>query len=814
MSEPINSRETKLLKFLVQNQLLSAEVAEAAEIELRSQKGDVSVLEFLGRRGLIEEEQLAVALAHRMRLAYVNLATCTLDPDTVTLIREDLATKYRVVALRQEDQTLIVATANPWDHEASRAIEFATQRRVRLVVATASAVLDALGRAYHFDAALNAYLQGAPGDNDVPIAQLEDETADLATLKRQTSLPPVVKLLNLVLLDGIRSGASDIHIEPTAHEIRVRYRIDGMLQESYQFPKWVHDPLVARCKVLSKLDITERAKPQDGRIRIQYQNALVDLRVSSLPTQFGEKVTLRILNAATAPAGLDHLGLPERDLRCLRQAISRPQGMVLVTGPTGSGKTTTLYSMLAELISPTRNIVTIENPIEYQIKGVNQVEINDRRGLTFAGTLRSILRQDPDVILVGEIRDQETAQIAVRAAQTGHLVLSTLHTNDSVATIARLVDLGIEPYILGSSLNLIVAQRLSRRVCHRCSEPYTPDPETLNTLHLQPSEKFRRGRGCGSCHNSGFAGRAAVLEVMAITPALMRLVETKAADSVIRQQALDDGMTPLGRAAISKVLDGITTPEEIIRAVDVFDQDSRCPSCDRVVDDKFTICPHCTTPLRLCCNSCGNQLQPEWQMCPYCRTPAPYAGQAAAPKTSVGSTRQGALPGAAPRAESAAGRSFKILVVDDEPDFRRLLTVFLQQSGLPVSVTTAVNGAQALQAAESDTPDLILLDIMMPEMDGFDVCARLRANVRTTFIPILMLTALNDPVSRTRGFLVGTDDFIGKPFDRAELLARVRRVLQRTYGLAVDQDAIESDAPPLALAQPEALLAPPDSFTH
>jgi type IV pilus assembly protein PilB len=795
MNEIKQSRETRLLKFLVQSQLLSTEVAEAVEADLANEKDNVSALELLARKGLIEEEQLAVALAGRLRLPYVNLATCTLDPDTVRLIREELATKYRVVALRQEGTSLIVATANPLDHDGARAIEFATERRVRLVVATSSAIVDALGRAYHFDAALSAYLDRVSSD-DTPVAELEDETADLESLKRQTSLPPVVKLLNLILLDGIRTRASDIHIEPATSEIRVRYRLDGMLQEAFQFPKWVHEPLVARCKVLAKLDITERAKPQDGRLRIQYRDTVIDLRLSSLPTQYGEKVTMRILNPAAAPSGLDHMGLSERDLRCIRQAISRPQGMVLVTGPTGSGKTTTLYSMLAELISPTRNIVTIENPIEYQIRGVNQVEVNDKRGLTFAGTLRSILRQDPDVILVGEIRDQETAQIAMRAAQTGHLVLSTLHTNDSVATITRLIDLGIEPYLLGPSLNLIIAQRLVRRICERCSEPYTPEPETLRAVHVPSGTTVRRGLGCGSCNNLGYAGRCAVLEVMAITQALIRLIETRAADSIIRQQALDDGMVPLGRSATQRIIEGITTPEEALRAVDVLDQERHCPACDRVVDEQFSVCPHCSTPLRLCCKSCGKEIHPDWQTCPYCRTPIQAPGLTVQNVRSASAPRPALAPSPI-NADAAPRRRFKVLVVDDEPDFRRLLTVFLQQSGLPVSVAVAASGAQALQAAESDPPDLMLLDIMMPEMDGFDVCSRLRANVRTTFIPILMLTALNDPMSRTRGFLVGTDDYIAKPFDRAELLARVRRILQRTYGLQPDQDPLEIAADPM-----------------
>ena len=779
MTSVVTSRAT-LLKFLVHNQLLPREAAEVVEAQLVAQKGDLCVLECLGRLGLVEEEQLATGLAQRLRLPYVNLATCTLDPDTTVLIREDIATKYRVVALRQEGQSLILATANPLDHEGVRAIEFATGRHVRLTMATGSAIADALGRAYHFDTTLNAYLQGVPGESEVPIEALEDESADLESLRRQTALPPVVKLLNLILLDGIRSLASDIHIEATPTEIRVRYRIDGMLQEVYQFPKWVLESLVARCKVLAKLDITERQKPQDGRIRLAYRESVIDMRVSSLPTQFGEKVTMRILNAATAPSSLEHLNLNERDARCIRHAITRPQGMILVTGPTGSGKTTTLYSMLAELTSATRNIVTIENPIEYHIRGVNQVEINERRGLTFAGTLRSILRQDPDVILVGEIRDKETAQIAVQAAQTGHIVLSTLHTNDSVATLTRMIDLGIEPYVLGPSLNLIIAQRLVRRVCERCAEVYEPDPDVHRILHLPARAKLARGVGCKACHDSGYAGRTAVLEVMPVTTALGRLIESRGSDGSLRQQAQDDGMVPLGRTAVRLIVEGVSTPEEVLRAVDFTDQDPRCPSCDRVVDERFSVCPHCAKPLRLTCTGCQKALQPEWQACPYCGAATGYA-----PLTSAEPTP---TPASQPADELETPRQFKVLIVDDQADCRRLLMNFLQHSGLPVTPLMAANGLEALQCVEKDLPDLILLDIMMPEMDGFDVCTQLRANVRTTFIPILMLTALDDPDSRTRGFAVGTDDFVTKPFGRAELLARVRRILQRTYGLHPDHD--------------------------
>jgi len=792
------SGKSSLVRYLIHHGLLDQGQVDAALRELSTEKSGMSVLEWLGRRGIVAEEELAFTVAGRLRLPFVNLATCTLEPSTVALIREEVATRYRALALSKEGPLLTVAMVDPLDREAVRAIEFATGYRVRLALVTASAMTDALRRAYHFDAALSAYLQGV--DADMPIAAVEEDITDLAALRDQSMLPPVVKLLNLVLLDGIRKHASDIHIEAATAEVRVRYRIDGMLQDAFQFPKWVHDPLVTRCKVLAKLDITERQKPQDGRIRVEHREWTVDLRVSSLPTQFGEKITLRILNNTATPAGLDHLGLSERDARVVRHAIARPQGLILVTGPTGSGKTTTLYSMLAEIISSTRNIVTIENPIEYHIAGVNQVQVNERRGLTFASTLRSILRQDPDVILVGEIRDKETATIAVQAAQTGHLVLSTLHTNDSVQTLTRLVDLGVEPHVLAPSLTLIIAQRLVRRLCERCAEPYAPDPSVLRSLHVPPDTALRRGAGCQACNEVGYDKRAAVVEVMAMTPALSRLIEVRASDSALRQQALDDGMVPLARSAQRAVLDGLTTAEEVLRSVDVMTEEPHCPACDRVVEQRFSVCPHCATPLRLTCGGCQKPLQPEWQACPYCGT-GTARGMAPVGPAVVGAAAGDAAGVAAPAAPLTP-RRFEILVVDDEPDFRSLLALYLHQSDLPLAVTLASDGAEALHLAEQHPPDLVLLDVAMPEVDGFEVCRRLRADVRTAFVPILMLTAFDDAENRERGFLVGTDDYIGKPFSHTELVARVRRTLQRTYGYQPKAPAVVSGGAAAAAPPP------------
>jgi len=792
------SGDAALLRFLARAGLLTSTIAQEIEADLSDDTG-TPVIDRLTRKGLVGEEDLAMALAKGLRVPFVNLPALALDSAVTALVRKELAMQHQVIPLGVQDQTLTIATANPLDRGAMRAVEFATGKRVQLAVATQTGVRDALAHAYQLDDSLNAYLQGVPDEPEASLAEQQEEDAtDVRDVLRESKQAPVVKLSNLILMEGLRTRASDIHVEAELSAVRVRYRIDGMLEESLRLPKWVQDPLVARFKVLAKLDITERRVPQDGRINVRYRESSIDLRVSSLPTQFGEKVTMRVLDASGAPKGLDRFDMPARDLKCIRHAITRPEGMILVTGPTGSGKSTTLYGMIAEVISPTRNIVTIENPIEYQIAGVNQVEINEKQGLTFAGTLRSILRQDPDVILVGEIRDAETAQIAMRAAQTGHLVLSTLHTNDAVATITRLIDLGIEPHVLASTLHLIIAQRLVRRVCTQCAEPDEPSPEELRALQIFGTDnQFRRGRGCSACRKTGYSGRVGVFEVLAITPQMVRLIETKATESAVRTQARADGTALLAMHAAARVSAGMTTAEEVLRAVDVESTGKHCPSCDRAVEDNFAVCPHCATPLQSNCTNCNKHLEKEWHICPYCSTPVKQpVATPSAPAPDIALERAPASP-----------REYKVLVVDDHADIRRLVSFTLEHSGLPISVLTAADGNEALELAQSAPPDVILLDIMMPGKDGFEVCEQLRSNVKTAFIPILMVTARDDASSRTRGFLVGTDDYVAKPFERAELVARVRRIIERTYGAIAPIPAIVSapapepahDAPDLVL---------------
>lgn len=789
---------TALLRFLADAGLITNELAQQAEAQLPTLYGGRSLIDWLKQRGAIQEAQLAEGLAKGLHLPFVDLPAVALDPAVTALLREELATQRQVVPLRVQGEGLVLAMANPLDRDAIRAVEFATSKHVQVEVATQTGIRDALEHAYHFEEALQAYVKGLPEEGDLPLAEQDQGATDIHGLTRDINLAPVVKLCNSILKDGLRARASDIHIETAAAGLRVRYRIDGVLEETLRLPKWVQDPLIARCKLLAKLDISERRIPQDGRIQVRHGQQTVDLRVFSLPTQFGEKVSMRVLDSSKAPTSLDRLDLSARELKSIRRAIARPEGLILVTGPTGSGKTTTLYAMIAEISSPKHNIITIENPIEYRIDGLNQVEINEKHGLTFASVLRSIMHQDPDVILVGEIRDAETAEIAVHASQSGHLVLSTLHTNDTVSTIGRLTNLGIGPHLLASALHLVLAQRLVRKVCTQCAEPYVPEPDVLQALQIDATGKqFRRGRGCSACRKSGYAGRIGIFEVLRITTPMAKLIANQAPESALRAQATLDGMMLLSAHVAARVCEGLTTAEEALRVVDLAGQAGWCPSCDRPIDQAFAVCPLCGAVLRRSCVSCRMPLHHEWQVCPYCATPIkPVAGVTPPPPQARPQAPTGPVPG-------APAYQYRALVVDDQPDLRRLITIALERSGLPISVRTAGSGPEALEQAQNDPPDVILLDVMMPGMDGFEVCARLRAHVRTAFIPILMVTARDDAASRGKGFLVGTDDYITKPFAPHDLLARVRRLLERTYGAALPipraaglESGPESDRPP------------------
>jgi type IV pilus assembly protein PilB len=794
MTAPTNERsagQRALLRFLQrQNRISTADMLRIEEA-LQFSAG-ATVHELLEREGIMTEKDLALLLANTLRLRLIDLTSYPLDPQIARELKEQIAVRYEVVPIRIEQGTIEVATANPLDLDGLKAVEFATGKRVQAVVATQVEVRDALAHAYRLQESLEQFLQHVPDEGSVTLSEFNSENTDLRTIAKDAELPPVVKLADLILIEGVKSRASDIHIEPGTDAVAVRYRVDGILEESFRFPKWVQNPLIARFKVMAKLDITERRMPQDGRIQLRFQDKLVDLRMSSLPAQHGEKITLRILDASVAVQALNRIGLNPRDLQLMREAVRRPQGMIVITGPTGSGKTTTLYALLREVFAPSINIVTIENPIEYQLKGINQVEVNEKQGLTFASVLRSVLRQDPDVILIGEIRDRETAEIAFQAAQTGHLVLSTLHTNDAAAAVTRLVDLGLESYAVASALNLVVGQRLVRRICPACSAPYSPSDENRRLLHLEEgAPELRKGTGCPACRQTGYVGRTGVYELLPISKVTTKIIEAGGGEIAVRQQARTEGNHTLLEDAMEKLNAGLTTAEEVLRVVQLNDQTPRCPSCQKNISDDYAACPHCGTVLRALCGGCSKPLSPGWTTCPYCGSKA-----AAIETPPVAEAGEGAAD-----AEAAQPRSYKALVVDDNPALCEIVRLTLERSDLGLSVITANDGTEALARASTDRPDVVILDLSMPDMDGFEVCRRLRSDVRTAFVPVLMLTAHQGEDFVTQGFAAGTDDFMTKPYRREDLVARVRRMLERTYG----KSAVGGSRTPAEVAKPRSV---------
>jgi type IV pilus assembly protein PilB len=479
-------------------------------------------------------------------------------------------------------------------------------------------------------AAPSATQMGAPGrpgaagkpsgaqDADVfgPIADQTQQQSGEAT--------PIIDLVDLVLKSAVKSGASDIHVEPGEKGIVVRHRLDGILKEVMDLPKWVHEGLIARMKIMASMDIAEKRLPQDGRVRMKGEDGRdVDFRASTLRTVHGEKMVLRVLHHDKGVPSLETLGFSPPAMAALQQFLRHQHGVILVVGPTGSGKTTTLCSALTSIRSERTNILTVEDPVEYQLPGINQTQINDKIKLTFAAALRSILRQDPDVILVGEIRDQETARIAMQAAQTGHLVLSTLHTDDAPSTMTRLMDIGIESYIIASATIGVVAQRLMRKLCDACRQPYTPPADVLAAMKLTEADAaaipFFKATGCEACNNTGYRGRIGIYEVMAITDKVRRMIAARASEDAIREAAQAGGMITLGGDALAKVKAGLTSPEELLRVVtEVKEIRTVCPSCAGTVGVDFNACPHCGKRLNNACTGCSRSLEPGWQFCPYC----------------------------------------------------------------------------------------------------------------------------------------------------------------------------------------------------
>ena len=699
-----------------------------------------SLWEILVQRKLIGDDQVLTAIATRFRIPIADLTR--LDPKLQQSVPEQVARRFNVVPVGQTDSYLEVATANPFDIDAEKMLAFVTGREVRMLLGPPATIRQRLDEMYRSEDAVSRLLEGIGGDFDVHAIQEEEEVAASA---EEASQRPIIRLVDVMLADGVTSRASDIHVEPIEGGVAVRYRIDGVLRQVMKIPRNAGLPLISRIKIMSGLDIADRLRPQDGRARVSVNGEPVDLRVSTLPASLGEKVVIRILSQRATALSLDALGMHRDEQEAIRSLLSAKEGILLVTGPTGSGKTTTLYSAIRLIQSEGVNIVTVEDPVEYRLgENIVQVQVHEKAGLTFASALRSILRQDPDVVLIGEIRDQETAQIALQASLTGHLVLSTLHTNDAPNAVTRLIDMGMEPYKIASALRGVVAQRLMRRLCPVCREPATdPVPERAARFIPAGTALFR-AVGCSTCTQTGYRGRFSIMEVLTVNGEIERRIGEGATADRIAEAARAAGMRSLWESGLRHVIAGDSTLDELLRVTDV--------------------------PL-----DHGRVTPPEP---PRVEHRPPMATVASVP--SLDFTMEMELvgePGVAEPAATGRGRGTKVLLVEDEDQLRRVMKDLLEREGYLVA--EARDGVQALDEVDRQAPDIIVLDLNLPGLDGYSVLQQLRSRPATRGIPVMVLTAKGDEDNEVRVFELGADDFITKPFRARALSARLEAVLGR-----------------------------------
>ncbi|MCU0621207.1 MAG: Flp pilus assembly complex ATPase component TadA [Gemmatimonadales bacterium] len=726
---------------------------ELEKIRTASQGASVLLWDQLVERKLATDDQILQAVAKRFRLPLAELAAP--DARTRDAVPENLVRRFMVLPLRLTDSFLEVATSNPFDIDAEKMLAFASGREVRMLLASPRKIRERIDESFRgaerpADEAVQKILGGL---EEAEVTQLEDEDAlDLGAAAEEAATAPIVRLVDMMLADGIASRASDLHIEPVEGGVVVRYRIDGVLRQVMKIPRSAGVPLISRIKIMSGLDIADRRRPQDGRARVAVNGSPVDLRVSTLPATHGEKVVIRVLNQKSTVLTLPSLGLYEQERETITRLLGHKEGIVLVTGPTGSGKTTTLYSALRLVQSEGVNIVTVEDPVEYRLgENIVQVQVNEKAGLTFAAALRSILRQDPDVVLVGEIRDHETAQIAVQASLTGHLVLSTLHTNDAPNAVTRLVDMGMEAYKIASALRGVVAQRLMRRLCPACRQE-SPDAAPLRVRRLIPEGKvLYRAVGCPECAMTGYRGRFSIVEVLTMNQELEQLIGGGATADRIAEAARRGGMQSLWESGLRHVLDGESTVEELLRVTDVPHDDA----------------PAASAPAR----SPAKPAAPRGGAGVATPMPAP----APLPPDLAFELVEEIEGPAEPHAGRGEGRC--VLLVEDEDQLRRVMRDLLEREGYRVA--EARDGAQALDEVDRHAPDLIMLDLNLPGLDGYGVLQRLRSRPSTSEIPVIVLTAKGDEDNEVRVFQLGADDFLTKPFRARALSARLEAVMAR-----------------------------------
>lgn len=668
--------------------------------------------------GIVSDQAIVEALARRFKVAVADVSQA--DAQSATILPEAVARRHGVVVLGQDSRVARIATSDPRDLEAEQNLAFLTGRDVVFEVAAPGAIQEKLDEFYRPENSINRLLQGlAP-------STLEVETPISGEGRDPALDAPMAKLVDALMADAVRAGASDIHSETEGSQVIVRYRVDGILREVMHLPEAAGPSLVRRVKIVAGLDVTNAMTPQDGRSTVKVDGKTVDLRVATAPVaRRGEKLVIRILDKTKLRTSIPDLALPPEEERVLMQMLGHREGMVLVTGPTGSGKTTTLYAVLNHLKTGKVNIITVEDPVEYDIDGISQMQVNEAQNFTFAVALRSVLRQDPDIVLVGEIRDIETATIAIQAGLTGHFVFSTLHTNDAVSAVVRLRDMGVDAFKIASVLRGVVAQRLVRRLCEACAEPLPLEeiPE-----EARPPEDFRgtftprRGRGCKVCGGTGHRGRVAVMEMLPIEGKVPELIESGGQPHAILEAARPHGLCTLWESGLNRFWAGLTSYEEIRRVLgEARDHDAQ-------------------------------------------------AGAAAAPEPAAARPTR-----IAPANGNPDGAT--ILLADDDPQMRKLVKMVLEREGF--TILEAADGLDTLDAIQSNAVDLLLLDQDMPRLTGLGVLEELRARVETSGLPVIMLTARTDE-TESEALSLGAQDYLTKPVQPRSLVARVKAVLRRT----------------------------------
>jgi type II secretory ATPase GspE/PulE/Tfp pilus assembly ATPase PilB-like protein/CheY-like chemotaxis protein len=718
------------------------------ELRAKAEAGR-TLWECLVAEKIATDAEIIEKLSHRFRLKVGDASK--IDTTARDGVPEQIARRYRVLPLRLTDSFLELGTANPFDLDAEKALAFATAREIRLFLVAPSKISEKLDEMYRSDKAIDKLLEGM-GDQEVTMLKDAPAPEELNISEADASQKPVVRLVDMIISEGILSRASDIHVEPEEGGVAVRYRIDGVLRQVMKIPRQAGLPLISRIKIMSSLDIADRLRPQDGRARVAVNGQPIDLRVSTLPAQLGEKVVIRILDSRATVKSLDSLGLNPGEGEAIKRLLENHEGILLVTGPTGSGKTTTLYSAINQIKSEGVNIVTVEDPVEYRMQGIVQVQVQEKAGLTFAAALRSILRQDPNVVLVGEIRDKETAQIAVQASLTGHLVLSTLHTNDAANAVTRLVDIGVESYKIAASLRGVVAQRLMRRLCPTCKEVWMEAPPERLRRWIPKGTPLYRAAGCPDCAMTGYRGRFSILEILTMTPELERLIAAGEAANRIAEAAQRGGMKSLWDSGLAHVTRGESTLDELTRVVDIPDEPEPPPPQSRASRSSATV---------------------QRSSAPGTATVPP---EPAAPVSTIFDLLEEHSP--PERRSGAHGQpASKVLLVDDEDSLRKVMRDLLERDGYVV--TEARDGVQALDQVDRVGPDIIVLDLNLPGLDGYGVLSHLRSRPATANIPVIVLTAKGDEDNEVRVFELGADDFLTKPFRARALSARLEAVLGR-----------------------------------